>query len=159
MHTPARYPNRGRGGFSLAELLIVLVIVGLVLVMAMPRAFNLVSALRARGAADQLAADIAYTRLNAVRSGRTASLTLAGTQYTIVVENTNGSTFQALRTVNLTTNYPGTAVTATGGTRLAFDSRGLLRPNGPSDITVSRGGRSQKLTVNAIGRVTRENIQ
>jgi len=145
---------------TLIELAVVVAIIGVIAMIAMPRFYNMVSTLRARGAADQLATDIAYTRLNAVRNGRTASLTVNGTQYTIAVENEDGTTFKSLRTVDLASTYSGTTVTVTGGNgRIAFDSRGMLRANSASEFAVIRGDRRQRLTVNAIGKVFREKTQ
>jgi hypothetical protein len=121
---------------------------------------NWVSALRVGGAAGQLTADIAYTRMLAVREGRTAALTLSGTNYTIVVENSDGSVRRTLRTVKVASTYAGTTVTGSGGNgRVAFDSRGLLKANSTSEITLSRLGRQQRLTISSIGRVIRETAQ
>lgn len=146
---------------TLVELAVVIAIIGIVTMMAAPRFYNMISTLRARGAADQLVSDVAYTRLNAVRNGRTASLTISGgNSYSMVVENTDGSTFRTLRTVNVASSYPGTTLAGESGNgRIAFDSRGMLRSNSTSGVTVSRGGRSQRLLVNAVGRVIRDTIR
>ena len=144
----------------MVEVMIVVVIIGIVAAMAVPRFTNWVSALRVDGAASQVAADIAYTRMLAVREGRTASLTLSGTDYTIVTENTDGTVRRTLRTVKVANTYAGTTVTGEGGNgRVAFDSRGVLKANSTSAITLARLGRSQRLNISAIGRVTRDQAQ
>jgi prepilin-type N-terminal cleavage/methylation domain-containing protein len=151
---------RGQSGATLVEMMVVVIIIGLVSAMAIPRFTNWVSALRVGGAANQIASDVAYTRMMAVREGHTASMTLSGTTYTIVVENTDGSVRRTLRTVKVANTYSGTTVTGEGGNgRVAFDSRGMLKSNSTSAITMSRLGRSQRLTISAIGRVTRETAQ
>ena len=140
--------------------MVVVIIVGLIAAMAVPRFTNYVSTLRVGGAANQIASDIAYTRMLAVREGRTASLTLSGTNYSIVVENTDGSVRRTLRTVKVANTYSGTTLTGEGGNgRVAFDSRGMLKSNSTSAITMSRLGRRQRLTISAIGRVTRDTAQ
>jgi Tfp pilus assembly protein FimT len=145
---------------TLVEIMVVVIIMGLISAMAIPRFANYVSSLRVGGAAGQLTADIAYTRMMAVREGRTASLTLTDSSYVIAVENTDGSVFRALRTVMVQNTYAGTTLAGDGGNgRVAFDSRGLLRPNSTAAITVSRLGRSQRLAISGIGRVIRETPQ
>jgi Tfp pilus assembly protein FimT len=137
--------------------MVVVIIVGLIAAMAVPRFTNYVSTLRVGGAANQIASDIAYTRMTAVREGRTASLTVSGTTYTIVVENTDGSVRRTLRTVKVANTYAGMTITGDGNNgRLAFDSRGVLKANSTGGVTLSRLGRSQHLTVSSIGRVIRD---
>jgi type II secretion system protein H len=151
---------RGQAGASLVEMMVVVIIIGIVAAIAVPRFTNWVSALRVDGAASQIAADIAYTRMMAVREGRTASLTLSGTDYIIATENTDGTVRRTLRTVKVANTYAGTTVTGAGGNgRVAFDSRGVLKANSTSAITLSRLGRSQRLNISAIGRVTRDQAQ
>jgi Tfp pilus assembly protein FimT len=142
------------------EIMIVVLVVGLVAAMAFPRFANLSSSLRSRGATNQLAADIGYTRMMAVREGHTASLTIAGNNYTIAVENTDGSVRRTLRTVRIQDSFNGTTLAADGGNgRFAFDSRGVLKSNSGAGVTVTQGSRTQHITVTAIGRVTRDAAQ
>jgi prepilin-type N-terminal cleavage/methylation domain-containing protein len=164
MHTPScpttRPFLRDRRGVSLLEVMMVIVIGGLLASMAIPRFANLTSAWRSMGATSQVAADIAYTRMMAVREGRTVSMTIASNVYTIVAENTDGSARRTLRTVRIQDNFPGTTLAVDGGVgRFAFDSRGVLKANSGTGITVARNSRSQHLAVTAIGRVTRDAAQ
>jgi prepilin-type N-terminal cleavage/methylation domain-containing protein len=150
----------GRAGMTLIEIAVVVAIMGVLAVMAMPRFLNLVSYLRSQGAANQLVSDIAYTRMSALREGRTASLTISGTRYTIVVENADATVFKTLRTVDLESSFSGTTLAADGGTgRIAFDSRGMLRSTSATGVTLARGGRSQHLSLNATGRLIRDTNQ
>jgi prepilin-type N-terminal cleavage/methylation domain-containing protein len=150
---------RSTAGVTLIEVMIVVAIIGLLSAMAFPRFTNWASALRAKGAANQTAADISYTRMAAVREGRTAALTVNGNTYTITVENTDGTTFKTLRTVRIQDSYPGTTIGTTGGTRIAFDSRGMRKDGSSSTVTLTRDGRSQRLQVSIIGRVIRDTPQ
>lgn len=155
---PLRRLPRDRRGATLLELSMVTAIIGIIAVLAIPRFYNYVSAFRASGAASQVAADITTARMTAVREGRTTSLTLNGTTgYTIAVENTDGSVKRTLRTVSLTSSFPGTSVASSGG-KISFDSRGLLK-SGTGTVTITRGSRTQTLTINAVGRVRRESAQ
>lgn len=143
------------------EVMIVVVIIGIVAGIVVPRMYNYVSTLSAGGAASELAADIAYTRMTAVREGHTTSLTVTTPSvYTIQVENTDGSLLRSLRTVRFGVMYPGTTVAGEAGNgRVAFDSRGLLKNGSTTALTMTRGSRSQKLTISAIGRIIREAAQ
>jgi prepilin-type N-terminal cleavage/methylation domain-containing protein len=160
MHTSLRSRSIGRlrstAGVTLMEIMIVVAIIGLLSAMAFPRFANWTSALRAKGAASQVAADIAYTRMTAVREGRTAVLTVNGNNYTMTVENPDGTVFKTLRTVRVQDSYPGTTIGTTGGTRIAFDSRGMRKDGSGSTLTLTRNDRSQTLQVTIIGRVVRD---
>jgi Tfp pilus assembly protein FimT len=150
---------RNRSGATLLELAVVTLIMGMLAAITLPRFANYVSALRAGSAASQITADVATARMTAVREGRTTSLTLSGTTgYVLAVENTDGTVLRTLRTVRITSTFPGVSV-AGNGAALKFDSRGLLRANGITQLTLARGGRQQRLTINAVGRVLREKAQ
>ena len=143
------------------EMMVVVIIIGLILAMAGPRTYNYVSAMSAGSAASELSADIAYTRMMAVREGRTTVLTLTNTNsYTITVENVDGSLFRTLRTVQLANSFPGTTVTGDANVaRVAFDSRGILKANSATGIGITRGDRTQHLSITLVGRVTRDAAQ
>jgi Tfp pilus assembly protein FimT len=156
---PLRRVARDRSGATLLELTVVTLIVGIIASLTIPRFNNYVSSLRAGGAASQIGADIASARMTAVREGRTTSLTLSGTTgYVLAVENTDGTVLRTLRTVRLTSSYPGISVVGNANA-LKFDSRGIVRANGITQLTLSRGDRQQRLTINALGRVHRETAQ
>jgi prepilin-type N-terminal cleavage/methylation domain-containing protein len=152
---------RDRSGRTLMEMMVVVIIIGLLMAAAGPKMFNYVSARSTGSVANQLAADIAYTRMMAVREGRTAVLTLTTTTtYTITVENLDGSVFRTARTVRISDSFPGTTLAGDGGVaRLAFDSRGILKANSATGVSVTRGERTQRLAVTLVGRVTRDAAQ
>lgn len=141
-------------GFTIAELMLVVAIIGLVAAITGPRFSNLVSALRSRGAADELATDLAWSRMTAVREGRTVSVRFAtSTSYSITLDN-GTAILRTLRTRDLANAYPGTTVTSSSA-RVAFDSRGLLR-EGTATVTVTRNARTRTLRVSPVGRIYRE---
>jgi prepilin-type N-terminal cleavage/methylation domain-containing protein len=155
MHKTARVPGRlGRGGFSITEMLVVVALMGIIAALAAPRFANFVSVWRTRGAVDQLAADLAYTRMAAVRAGRTASLRFTGATYMVTLDN-GATPFDTLRTMSFTREYPGVTVSSSS-TRIAFDSRGVLRNGTSQSVTVVRNGRYQTLRISSVGRIYRD---
>lgn len=142
---------RERRGFTLAELLIVLVIMAIVTAMALPRLEGMVRVSAVDGAANRLAADLQYTRVWAIRNGWPTRLSLGSTGSYTVYEDPTGAN-RTIRTVNLSRDYPGVTVTAAA---ITFDSRGMLS-SGDNTITVSRQGKSATLTVSGVGKVYRD---
>lgn len=68
-------PRRARG-FSLLELMTVVVVIGIVLAFAVPSIERTLLLVRARGALNQVSGAIYRTRMQAVRDGRTVELVL-----------------------------------------------------------------------------------
>ena len=120
--------------------LVVVVIVGLMAAMAGPRMMRWVQTIGQRGATNQLAGDLAYARIQAVRQGATVSVRIDDADtYRVTVDDANGNVVRTLRTVNLANFSRGASLSPTTG-RIAFDSRGVLRPvSDISDITLTRG--------------------
>jgi len=151
IHSRAQF--RHRGGFTLAEMLIVLVIIGIALSMAIPRMQGVLHESALQGSLNRVASDLTLTRLRAVRGASRASLTInaAGTGYTVVVDP-NG-TPQTIKTVSFATDTRG-LVLSPASTSVTFDSRGLL-VTGTATIVATRQGRRDSVFVTGVGRVYR----
>jgi prepilin-type N-terminal cleavage/methylation domain-containing protein len=149
-------PCRRRGGFTLTELMMVVIIIGLMAAMAGPRMMRWVQTIGQRGAVNQLAGDLAFARIHAVRQGATVSFRIDDADtYRITVDDAAGAEVRTLRTVNLRQVYRGATLDPVEG-RIAFDSRGVLRPDPVStinQITLSRGDVRKRVTVMGVGRV------
>ena len=140
----------------MAEMMVALVILAVLTAIAAPRFSRLVSVLRSRSAVDQLSSDLAYTRMMAVRRGRTASLRFLDTSQGHYAVTIDGTTVDTLKQSNLSTEYPGISVASSGGARIAFDSRGLRTGSAVTDtVSVTRNGVTQKLYVTRLGRISR----
>jgi len=152
MHIHSR-AHHNRGGFSLAEVLIVLVIIGIALAMALPKAEQTLQQSAIRGALNRVASDITLTRLRAVRTARRASLIVngAGTGYTVVVDPTG--TPQTFKSVSFTSDYPGLVLSPVNDS-VTFDSRGMLI-GGSGTIRATRRSRTDSVSVSGVGRVYR----
>ena len=149
-------------GFTLVELTLVIVLVGILVALAAPNLAGYVRRTRVDGALNELTGDIAYTRMLAVRSGRPATLTVeaGGTAYKIESTHQETATTAAARVakrVNLGTDYRGVSLTP-ATTVLTFNSRGLLTPppGDPMIITAQEGNSSAVLTVLQSGRALRD---
>lgn len=144
---------RRRGGFTLAEMLIVLVIIGIALAMAIPRMQGVMHEASLQGALNQVASDLTLTRLRAVRGDARASLAInaAGTGYVVIVDPTG--TPDTLKKVSFANDAKGLTFSPTG-TSVTFDSRGLL-VTGTATIKATRQGRIDSLMVTGVGRIYR----
>jgi prepilin-type N-terminal cleavage/methylation domain-containing protein len=153
MHTHSRAPNRRRGGFTLAEILIVLVIIGIALAMAVPRMQAALHQSSVQGALNNVASDVTLARLRAVRTATRTALVVnaAGTGYVVVVDPAGTPT--TFKTVSFATEYRGLTLSPVSDT-VAFDSRGLL-VQGIGTIRATRQGRTDSLTISGVGRVYR----
>ena len=147
-----------RAGFTLTELLIVLIIASLIAAMAGPRFVRLLQVISSRGAATQVVADLGLARIQAVRNGQTASLRVlsGGAQYQVTVDAADGSVSRVLKQMDFSQTHRSTVVTPTG--RYAFDSRGMFR----SDVSigdvliVSRGPEADTISITVVGRILRD---
>jgi prepilin-type N-terminal cleavage/methylation domain-containing protein len=156
MHTTVYQPPRGRGGFSLAEILIVLVIIGIAAAMAVPRLRGVVRSSSIQGSLNRVAADLSYTRIRAIRTGARAQLSIAsdGKSYT-VVEDPAGTPVTR-KTVNLKLDYPDLVLSPAPGV-VSFDSRGMLRTaSGTNVVRATRQGRTDSLRVSGVGMIYRD---
>jgi|GEM_PF-2953594 len=157
---------RGRGGFSLPEMMTVLVIFGIMAMLAMPRWEGVLAHIRTRGAASRVATDLAFTRQLAARSGRGARLEIeasrdcpapsprgaSGHRYRIMITGVDSvATMVDLRLdagpVCLTSNQSGRVVFNSSGLTAGFNNRTLSVQQGKHAPTL--------LTVSAVGRVRR----
>jgi type IV fimbrial biogenesis protein FimT len=150
--THARY--RRDAGFSVIELVVVLMLMGIVAALAQPSMSEYVNRDKTRRALDRLTGDILMARMTAVRSGDRAVLELTGPDsYLVRVE---GATPATLRTVSLAGDYPGVQIQApTADGRLVFNGRGLLLDAGSGRVIARLGARADTLEITAAGRIYR----
>ena len=156
--------TNAKGGFTLVEVVLTVVILGIVMAIMAPRFEGTLARIRSRGALNRVAADLAYTRHLAVRSGSRARLQVepspdcptprvgaAGHRYRIIVAPESVAALVDLRLdgspVCLTTNQSAEVV---------FNSRGLVVGFNNRTMTVRQGDHPPvSLTVSAVGRILR----
>lgn len=145
--------SRRRGGFTVIELMAVVVVLAVLLTLAVPAFMDLLARQRLEGAANELSADLQYARSEAVsRQLDVALRTLAdGSGYSITAASTPTPTL--IKSVTLPDE-----VTVTDNTTLTYTGmRGIPNETSGGDlsITVSSTRTSGRMQVdnNAMGRV------
>jgi prepilin-type N-terminal cleavage/methylation domain-containing protein len=144
-------------GFSLIEMLIVVVIIGIVMLFTYPKAALIIEHTAVRGARTAIVNKLNAARTAARTSNQVAVLRLVNN---IVWVELNSMTSTAKTTVggvvSLNENY---RVSATGPDSIRFDPRGLMRqddaPPPPHTFVVTRNGWSDSVVVSSYGRITR----
>jgi prepilin-type N-terminal cleavage/methylation domain-containing protein len=147
---------RNNAGFTMVEILIVLIIAAILVAMAQPSLTGFVQRNYTRRTIDRLVADVTSVRMQAVRDGRRMAVTVEGDgTYTIDTLSTSG-VWAPMRTIDLENEYPGVAMTP-ANQRLEFNSRGLLvGASGNEIVTARRGSQADSMFVSAAGRVYRD---
>ena len=139
-----RISNRG---FTLIEMLIIVMIIGVLTALIAPRVGDTLEKQRARSAGDAVVVMHAKTRAIAVRRGLPAALIRSGnTLYTVSIHPVT----EAIDTVGVIEDLGdryGVTLTASRDT-LVFDARGLGTESGSTTIIVSNAGAADTVRIN-----------
>lgn len=144
-----------QAGFTLVELITVIVILGIVSAVALPRMTDR-SAFQARGFEDEVLAALRHARALAVASGCEVQVSIAGNAYTLNQQlncGAGGFTVAVIDPASQSANYTGTApagITLTAAPQpFVFDALGQATSAGaPTDVTLTLGGNANRtLTV------------
>jgi prepilin-type N-terminal cleavage/methylation domain-containing protein len=151
---------RDSRGFSLLELLTVLVVAGVLASLAMPRLDAMVSRARTRGALDQVSADVYLARNVAVREGQRTELRFRRRadrpechqpRYDLVVRTSPE------RVVKVTRLELGSGACLQVGAvdNMVFNSRGLPAGFNNRKVRVENRGHADSVTYSLLGRTIR----
>jgi prepilin-type N-terminal cleavage/methylation domain-containing protein len=157
--------GKGKAGFSLPEVLAVVLILGIAAGILAPRLERMAALVRTRGAANRVAADLAYTRQLAARSGHRARLVLepsgdclappgwtAGHRYRVI--KAGPDSVAAVRELRL--DGSPLCLAANGRGPVVFLSSGVLAGFNNRTIVLRQGRYPpDTLTLSAVGRVRR----
>ena len=115
--------SRNRTGFTIVELLMVIVVMGILLALAMPK-LNKVDAQAGTGSAAQaIAAQLATARAAAIATGYKAKLTVSGSTITIATSDSLGAFTNLGSSIELSDF--GVTVSASPTSSVEFDPRGF----------------------------------
>jgi prepilin-type N-terminal cleavage/methylation domain-containing protein len=150
---------RRRDGFTLVETLIVVVLLGLIVAIGVPKMRSAMVQNDVRGARTTMVNLMAAARAASVQSNRVTWIKIEGnsayvgaTPRLVSLAGSTADTVGAVR--DLAGDY-GVAV-ATGVDSIQFDPRGFGSGFGATEsITLSRGSHSSTITIDGLGRVSK----
>lgn len=151
--SPVRRAAFGRPGFSLIEMLIVIVVMGVVLSFTAPRLKGATTSVNVRGAASELTNRIATARQTAIRRGSDAILHVSDNKAWLMVD-TKGVQSVVGDTLFFVMKY-GSYVTASVDT-IRYNSRGLTNLGTGETYSITRNGVTQTVCVTGAGLVLRQ---
>lgn len=142
-----------RNGFTLVEMLIIVVMIGIIVLMGWPRLYDALNRSNLRGAQQSISAMYAQARSAALQGGRQVWLNVNGNRLWITASprlNAGTGTVDTVGSVkDINSAYGATVATTTSS--FAIDPRGLAGSTGT--ITVTLAGRSDSVQVSGYGRV------
>jgi prepilin-type N-terminal cleavage/methylation domain-containing protein len=147
-----------RMGFTLVEMMIVVVIASLLVLVGLPRLRQALAQSNVRGARTTVVNMLARARAGATQSGRQTWLKFSGNTAIVLARprrNAGAGDADTLGAIqNLSTQYGVTLTTNTDS--IQFDPRGLSSgfvATGAT-ITVAKGSHSNQIKVDGLGRIT-----
>lgn len=151
---------RREGGYSLIELLTVLVLIAVLTSMAGPSMQRYVAQNKTRRALDRIALDLSHARLMAVeRSQQTWVRIQPNGNYTVDTLATNGVDPVPVKRVTLSNDIVGLRVVEGSATTFQFSSRGMVINYGSETdggvLRMTAGGARDSLFVSPSGRIYR----
>jgi prepilin-type N-terminal cleavage/methylation domain-containing protein len=142
---------KNRLGYTLAEMVVVMVIFGVVTGLGMPKLQGLISSSAVRSAQTQTGAYLAQARALALQRGREARFVRNGNTIQVTVDS-NGTQVAFARPHDLQREH-GVSLTTTRDS-IAFDPRGFAIGTGSMEkVRLSRSGVSDSVCVTKLGKV------
>lgn len=144
-----------RKGFSLLELLIVFVLVGVLSMIAWPRMGQMRETYRVQSAKQQVMAAITTARAAAVQKGRTARFRISGNVMSAVVSTGAADSAYVVQPKNLQQEFAVTIEPQTpGDTVVIWEARGFGRiTDAPLVIRIRTATKTDSVCVGAIGQL------
>ena len=153
-----RHSIQPETGFSLLEVLTVMVMVGIMVSLAIPRFGTTLARQSVRGARNSIVSMQAKARASAISRGRRTAFAIAGGRLAIMSQNPVTGTVDVVgRTIDTVTTRFGVTLAFNPTTRdtLVFDARGLGIETSSTTIIISKGGFADTITFGQLGRVLR----
>ena len=144
--------RRGNGGFSLAELSVLLAVIGTLCALSLPAFLSYYQSASIRAAASDVASQLNLGRQMAIQRNQSICVSIGSTAPQYYLGGCAGTLM-----LGVTTNSSGNAaahdgVTLTTTANPVFNNLGAATP--AATITVTQGSRTLSVIVSASGRVT-----
>jgi len=141
---------RENKGFTLMDVMSSLALSGILLTMAAPVTSRLLNQYRLRGAASQIAFELARARMQAVAQNKYVRVRFTGDGTYLLETSQDGGSYTAYSpTIKLPT---GVSVVSEGGVSMTFNRQGFVQNNAQVAISNSNGQRT--ISMNSIGKVS-----
>jgi prepilin-type N-terminal cleavage/methylation domain-containing protein len=142
--------SRRRGGFSVIELLVTIVVFGLLASIAMPRMRAMALAEDLRAARGAVVSVYGRARVHAIETRKPATLWFNASSAWVTVPDGGGGLDTVGTRLNLTSAY-GVTMTYTGNVTIL--PTGLVNAGVPITVTVTKQGKSDSLVISGYGRI------
>ena len=143
-------------GFSLMEILTVMVMIGIMASFAVPRFNSTLAKQSVRGARAAITTAHSRARNSAISRGRRTAFALKDGVLAVISRNpVTGTRDTVGKTTDTVTARFGVTVTVNPSTRdsLIFDSRGLGTEASGTDIYISKSGFADTISISSLGRI------
>lgn len=144
MYSRAKPVNRNAGGFTLIELMVVVILIGIVAAYAVPSFTQVVASNRVTSAVNGVVGTLNYARSEAVKAGRTVNVrAMDGASWDsgiLVWLDANGnSTFEATEELRRFEDFDGSLTLAGEGalTQFGFRGNGYLTSSATGEFELS----------------------
>jgi prepilin-type N-terminal cleavage/methylation domain-containing protein len=134
-HAVRRLTRLARPGFTLPEILIVIVMISVLALVAIPRFANVSGKRHLESASMRVAAALVTARQAAIQKGQTVRFSISSNR--VKVQATGADTSDLVSPVPLDTLYK---VTAGSNTTIEFTSRGFATLSAGQEIILTRDG-------------------
>jgi prepilin-type N-terminal cleavage/methylation domain-containing protein len=159
---PAPVPvlrNADRRGYTLAELLTVLTIAGLLCAIGTPSLLGLTTRWKMESALNYFHATYGYARMLAIRGGVPVELAFDPPARGECVERVMVTVLSAdplvARDLRMAEEFPGVCLRQNNPRSVRFDARGLPRSTDARSVWIRWGGMVDSLTISAVGNISR----
>jgi len=148
-----------RGGFTLIEMLVALVVVSLVLLIGLPKFSSAMTSQNLRGSRTVVVNMLAKARAASTESNRLTWLKISGNKAVILARpriSAGAGNADTLGVVEDLNKRYGVTLAASRDS-IGFDPRGIASELGgaPVTLTVTKSSHSEVVTIDALGRVVK----
>ncbi|HEY9516451.1 MAG TPA: prepilin-type N-terminal cleavage/methylation domain-containing protein [Gemmatimonadaceae bacterium] len=141
-------------GFTLIEMLLVFVIMGIVLTLAAPKLGRASGQMAVRNARNEVSAMISLSRALAIQNGRRANFRQDGAIVLVTLENGIGGNLDTMALRDMGAKY-GVLVGPSALLNVPFDPRGFTNGSTtPRTIAISRDGFADTVCVIGLGKIS-----